>query len=182
MKKTLFLGALAAVLACEAKSAEIQPYVGADYAYSMIKISDSSFTNKKFHALNVLVGGMLTSTLGLELSYQQSKEKKKTTVLGKTRTEYKAYALDGVYYYSVFDNIQLLGSAGLGYYEARAKFKTGLGKLSGEDEHYGLRAGLGAQYNINSNWAARLMFRYHYIRADYLKNMKDITIGARYYF
>ena len=182
MKKTLFLCALTAIVANEAKAADIQPYVGADYVYSMAKITQSTYTDKSFHALDVSVGGMLTSTIGLELSYQQSKQNKKTTPVGKIKAEYKALALDGVYYYSVLDNVQMLASGGLGYYEGKAKIKTGTGLIKDDDEHYGVRVGLGAQYNINSNWAMRMMFRYHYIRADYLKNIKDITIGARYYF
>jgi len=181
MKKIIGFLSLAMICAQQAHAVEVQPYAGADIIYSFSQIKDSQYFNDRFLALNASVGAMLTSVVGLELSYQQSEQKKKTSFLGQTKSEYKAFAADGVYYYSVLDNVQLLGAAGLGYYEFKSKVNAGI-LMHKDDGRYGLRAAIGAQYNINENVAARLMFRYHYIHSDSLKSIKDVVLGARYYF
>ena len=181
MKKTALLLTTALLFSSTANALEVQPYIGADYAYSWAHIKQGSHYADRFQAADLSVGAMVTSVVGLELSFRQTEQKKKNSVFGQTKAEYKAYGLDGVYYFSVLDSLHLLGSAGLAYYEFKSKVKSATFTHT-DDSHYGLRAGLGLQYNIDSNWAARLMFKYHHIRSDSLKNIKDVTIGARYYF
>ena len=109
-------------------------------------------------------------------------QNKKTSEIGRVKAEYKAYGLDGVYYASLLNNIQGLADLGFGYYEIKAKLKSGNESAHAEDEHWGLRGGVGLQYNIDENLAARIMVKYHYINCDAINHMTDLTLGIRYYF
>ena len=182
MKKIMLLASVALLMASQSKALEVQPYVGADYVYSWADIKNSKYFEDRYQALHFSVGAMTSSVMGLELSYQQSEQKKKSSSFGQTKAEYKAYGLDGVYYLGLMENVQGIGAVGLGYYEVKAKIKSGGDFHRGDDEHFGLRAGAGVQYSIDANWAVRVMGRYHYVNADALNHMFDVTAGVRYYF
>ena len=71
MKKIILLtGVATALLTQNAKAAEVQPYVGADYVYSWANMDDGNYIKDRFHAFNVSAGIMTSSVVGLELSYQ----------------------------------------------------------------------------------------------------------------
>ena len=182
MKKSLMVLMAGCLFSVQAKAMDVQPYVGADYAYSWAQMKEKSHFKSRYQAINLSVGVMTTSTIALELSYMLSEQNKKASDWGQTKAEYKIYGLDGVYGLNLFDNVQGLFSLGLGYYETKVKAKTGGHFKHKDDEHFGLRAGIGAQYNLNENWAARMMLRYHYIKGDALRYMTDLTAGVRYYF
>ena len=182
MKKYFLFLSLGVFLAQNVKAVEIEPYVGADYVYSFADVKHDDYVENRYHALNASLGAMITSTIGAELSYQISKQNKKNSDICQTKSEYKIFGLDGVYYFSILDKIQLLGSAGLGYYEFKVKVKSGIAFDHDDENHFGLRAGLGAQYNIDNNWAARLMLKYHYIDSKAIDSITDVTLGVRYYF
>lgn len=182
MKKIVLLATVSLIAARQAGAVDVQPYVGADYVYSWANIEDSEYFRDRFQAINVSVGAMATSVMGVELSYQQSEQNKKSTAIGQTKIEYKVLALDGAYYVGLTEKFQVIGTAGLGYYELKGKLKNGGFLDHGDEGHYGLRFGLGMQYNIDTNWAVRMMGRYHYVDGDSLNHLTDITVGARYYF
>ena len=181
MKKTLLLSCAAILFANQAKAVDVQPYVGADYIYSFADIEHQNAFKHRFNAFDLSFGVMATSTIGLEVFYQQSEQVKKASDLGQTKFDYKGYGLDGIYYLPVFESTQLLGSVGFGYYETRAKIKNG-GFEHKEDTRFGLRMGLGAQYSIDENMALRFMTRYHYLHTDEINHMLDLSLGVRYYF
>lgn len=181
MKKIFLLASVALLFTHQAKAIDVQPYVGADYIYSVADIEHDNVYKHRFHAFDLSLGVMTTSTIGLEVFYQQSEQVKKASDFGQTKLEYKGYGLDGVYYLPVFENTQLLGSVGFGYYEVKAKIKNG-GFEHGEDTKFGLRMGLGAQYSIDENLALRFMTRYHYLHTDEINHMLDFAFGVRYYF
>ena len=182
MKKCLPLVALFALLAQKAAAVEVQPYVGADYVYSWASVKNKQYFNDRYQALNLSLGMMTTSTIGLEFSYQISEQNKKSSNFGQTKTEYKAYAVDGVYYLSLMDQLQGIASMGAGYYKVISKVKSDGDFYHENNNRFGLRVGLGAQYSLNENVALRLMGRYHYLDAKMIRHMADMTLGVRYYF
>lgn len=181
MKKALLLSSAFVLLAGRALALEVQPYVGADYVYTWADVKNSRYIEDRYQAGLFSLGAMVSSNWGLELSYQQSLQNKKNSVLGQTKTEYKVYGVDGVGYLPITSKIQALFDVGLGYYEIKTKVKNPAFEHK-EDSHYGLRAGAGLQYNINDNLAARMMLKYHYVDTDVVDQMTDFTLGIRYYF
>ena len=182
MKKIALAVALSALFVQQTNAMDVQPYVGGDYIYSWADVKPEKYIEDNYHSLSISAGVMTSSVVGIELSYQLSEQNKKTTSAGQTKFEYKALALDGAYYMSLNDNIQGIGTLGLGYYDINAKVKSGGVLDHDDDEHFGLRFGAGLQYSIDSNWAVRMMARYHYIDAKRLHHITDITAGVRYYF
>lgn len=78
---------------------------------------------------------------------------------------------------------------GLAYYDFDIN-----GKVSHLNQYYedndnaeslGMRTGLGLQFNINTNWAIRIMGRYTTLlnnKQDYIKNISELSLGLRYLF
>ena len=137
MKRMFLLATSALLFAHQAKAVDVQPYVGADYVYSWANLEDSEYFKDHFQAINVSAGIMATSVMGLELSYQQSQQNKKSSVIGQTKIEYKILALDGAYYAGVLENLQIVGTAGLGYYEAKGNLKCHSVKISSAKKKWG---------------------------------------------
>ena len=72
----------------------------------------------------------------------------------------------------------LLGTIGLANYDLEVKG-------AGDKDTWtrvGYRAGIGAQYDFNENWAARVVGRYSYIGTKAVDNLKEVTAGIRYTF
>ena len=56
------------------------------------------------------------------------------------------------------------------------------GRRSFNEEGNGLRLGIGGQINPLPSLGIRAMFRYTVTDMDAVKNMKEVTVGVRYYF
>ena len=72
----------------------------------------------------------------------------------------------------------LLGTIGLANYDLEVKG-------AGDKDTWtrvGYRAGIGAQYDFNENWAARGVRRNSYIGTKAVDNLKEVTAGIRYTF
>ena len=182
MKKVMYVSAMLALCAFNAKAIEVQPYVGIDYVHSGADMSHDKIYEDSLKALAVSAGVLNIENMGFELSYQQSEQAKKNTTEGQSKTEYKSYGIDGVYYLQAFENLYLLGGAGLGYYEINRKLKNTTVAKSEKDNHWGLRAGVGVQFNLDENWALRGTAKYHFINSGAIKHMIDWTAGIRYFF
>ena len=79
MKKTSLLLTTALLFCSNANALEVQPYVGTDYAYSWAHIKQSHRFANRYQAADLSVGAMVTSVVGLELSFRQTEQKKKNS-------------------------------------------------------------------------------------------------------
>ena len=183
MKKTLLLAGVAALVSFNANAMEMKPYVGLDYVYSMVDFEDGDMdkvVEDDLNAFAITAGAKMHKNFGLEAFYQQSKEESKKTLGLKAKDKYKAYGVDAIGYLPIDHEgkFEVLGSLGLGYYDADVKFAG----FSDSDDGLGYRIGAGAQYNITENVAARVMARYADVDIDGVDNMVDVTAGIRYSF
>lgn len=164
----------------------IRPYIGLDYVYSMSDTDDINgidIVEEDLNAFAVSLGLKFNQYVGLEAFYQQSEEGEKTVPgIIKTEYKYKAYGLDLVGYLPVNPQFDLLGTVGLGYYDAELSAKADIEEGSDSDDGFGWRVGVGGQFNITDNWGIRVMARYADPDIEGLKNMVDISAGIRYTF
>ncbi len=167
----------------------IRPYIGLDYVYSMSDIDDFGGIDaleEDLNAFAVSLGLKFNQYVGLEAFYQQSEEGEKTTVINgyklETEDKYKAYGLDLVGYLPVSQQVDFLGTVGVGYYDVDFTAKALGMEESRSDDGWGWRVGVGGQFNITDNWGVRVMARYVDPDIEGLKNMVDISAGIRYTF
>jgi len=195
--KKLFLPLMMAValFSTEAGAILIDPYIGADYNYIGLNLGDKNekLYGDNFNAAGVVAGVKLLSFVSAEAFYQQSgSEKQKSRnywAAGDeltTKIRLKAYGVDVVTDVLNLGVAELLSSIGYGRYEADISSRLvgngmNLGRKETETGH-GLRFGLGAQVNPLPSWGIRAMFRYTVTNLDTVKNIKEVTIGLRYYF
>ncbi len=172
MKKALLLAGVACILGVsQAQAMTVDPYVGLDYVYSDMDMkhgADHQLENK-FNSLSFNAGAKLHENFGVEAYYQQSDTEGKH---GRDSRFY-SYGVDAMGYLPVAQNIDLIGSLGIGQYEFRA---------GGDDNGLGYRVGVGAQYSFNNNWSARAMVREVFLDEDVMDNMFEVAAGVRYNF
>ena len=195
MKKTLLLAGVACLFSYNANamhvSSAMRPYVGLDYAYSHAsykgqasRMADKDMIDDNYNSGIINAGMKFGHYSGIEAFYQQSEE-----ITGdhyynngytyEAKTQFNAYGLDMYGYMPVgCGGFNLLGTAGLGVYDIEIK---GAGTKD-TWSRVGYRAGLGAQYDFNDNWSARVVGRYSYIGTKAVDNLKEITAGIRYTF
>jgi len=179
------------------QSCYVQPYVGLDYSFNLIKWGDDedgesldTFFNDKFHAGSFVLGARLHDNFALEAYYKKSVVSKKSDtyygVAFTTKGELQSFGVDAVFHsprLGYDHNIELLGSVGVAWYEIKEKESVpGYGSETEKDDHFGGRIGAGLQYYINNNLALRLMGRYNYTGIDEAEHMFELDAGVRYYF
>ena len=195
MKKIGLLAAALCLFSADAGAAFVSPYVGADYNYSSLNFGRESedFYADNFNSLGVVAGVKLLSFLSVEGFYQQSENKDNTVrnhfVEGdefSTKLKLKSYGVDLVGDVLNLGIVEILSSVGYGYYAADV---TNTGNINGvggrrsfNEEGNGLRLGIGGQINPLPSLGIRAMFRYTVTDMDAVKNMKEVTVGVRYYF
>jgi len=191
-KKAILLAGAAVFLAGSASAMELNPYVGLDYVYSKAdfkndRLSAYSTDSLKddYNSAMISMGIRPLEYMSLEAFFQQSGERKGDNIVDangashKVKSEFYAYGLDAYGYMPIgCDGFSLLGTVGLANYNVKIKSSDG----SVDKQKLGYRAGIGAQYDINDNWAVRLVGRYSYIDSKYLDNLKEVTAGIRYTF
>lgn len=195
MKKIGLLAAALCLSSADAGAALISPYVGADYNYSSLNFGRESedFYADNFNSLGVVAGVKLLSFLSIEGFYQQSENKDNTVrnyfVEGdefSTKLKLKSYGVDLVGDVLNLGIVEILSSVGYGYYDADVTNAVNIngvgGRRSFNEEGNGLRLGIGGQINPLPSLGIRAMFRYTMTDMDAVKNMKEVTVGVRYYF
>ena len=195
MKKIGLLAAALCLFSADAGAAFVSPYVGADYNYSSLNFGRESedFYADNFNSLGVVAGVKLLSFLSVEGFYQQSENKDNTVrnhfVEGdefSTKLKLKSYGVDLVGDVLNLGIVEILSSVGYGYYDAdvtnTVNINGGGGRRSFNEEGNGLRLGIGGQINPLPSLGIRAMFRYTVTDMDAVKNMKEVTVGVRYYF
>lgn len=195
MKKIGLLAAALCLFSADAGAAFVSPYVGADYNYSSLNFGCESedFYADNFNSLGVVAGVKLLSFLSVEGFYQQSENKDNTVrnhfVEGdefSTKLKLKSYGVDLVGDVLNLGIVEILSSVGYGYYDADVTNTVNIngvgGRRSFNEEGNGLRLGIGGQINPLPSLGIRAMFRYTVTDMDAVKNMKEVTVGVRYYF
>lgn len=195
MKKIGLLAAALCLFSADAGAAFVSPYVGADYNYSSLNFGRESedFYADNFNSLGVVAGVKLLSFLSVEGFYQQSENKDNTVrnyfVQGdefSTKLKLKSYGIDLVSDVLNLGIVEILSSVGYGYYDADVTNTVNIngvgGRRSFNEEGNGLRLGIGGQINPLPSLGIRAMFRYTMTDMDAVKNMKEVTVGIRYYF
>ena len=195
MKKIGLLAAALCLFSADAGAAFVSPYVGADYNYSSLNFGRESedFYADNFNSLGVVAGVKLLSFLSVEGFYQQSENKDNTVrnhfVEGdefSTKLKLKSYGVDLVGDVLNLGIVEILSSVGYGYYDADVTNTVNIngvgGRRSFNEEGNGLRLGIGGQINPLPSLGIRAMFRYTVTAMDAVKNMKEVTVGVRYYF
>lgn len=195
MKKIGLLAAALCLFSADAGAAFVSPYVGADYNYSSLNFGRESedFYADNFNSLGVVAGVKLLSFLSVEGFYQQSENKDNTVrnyfVQGdefSTKLKLKSYGIDLVSDVLNLGIVEILSSVGYGYYDADVTNSVNIngvgGRRSFNEEGNGLRLGIGGQINPLPSLGIRAMFRYTMTDMDAVKNMKEVTVGVRYYF
>ena len=193
MKKIGLLAAALCLFSADAGAAFVSPYVGADYNYSSLNFGRESedFYADNFNSLGVVAGVKLLSFLSVEGFYQQSENKDNTVrnhfVEGdefSTKLKLKSYGVDLVGDVLNLGIVEILSS--VGYYDADVTNTVNIngvgGRRSFNEEGNGLRLGIGGQINPLPSLGIRAMFRYTVTDMDAVKNMKEVTVGVRYYF
>lgn len=184
MKKTLLLAGVASLFAVNTANAEIKPYVGLDYNYSSYDM-DSDVRDSiedDYNSLSFVAGAKLMDNFGLEAFYQRSLNEKNTSSDGaKVSSRIQNYGVDALGYLPLGcdQEVELIAGLGLGEYEMRGRI-AGLG--SEKEDALGIRANIGAQYNIDENWAVRGMYRHVYLQNSELNDINEFTAGVRYNF
>lgn len=171
------------------------PTSGRNYNYSSLNFGRESedFYADNFNSLGVVAGVKLLSFLSVEGFYQQSENKDNTVrnhfVEGdefSTKLKLKSYGVDLVGDVLNLGIVEILSSVGYGYYDADVTNTVNIngvgGRRSFNEEGNGLRLGIGGQINPLPSLGIRAMFRYTVTDMDAVKNMKEVTVGVRYYF
>ena len=195
MKKIGLLAAALCLFSADAGAAFVSPYVGADYNYSSLNFGRESedFYADNFNSLGVVAGVKLLSFLSVEGFYQQSENKDNTVrnhfVEGdefSTKLKLKSYGVDLVGDVLNLGIVEILSSVGYGYYDADVTNTVNINGVGGRrafnEEGHGFRLGIGGQINPLPSLGIRAMFRYTVTDMDAVKNMKEVTVGVRYYF
>ena len=170
----------------------IRPVIGFDYVYSIADFDnedtpdgDLDLYRKKLNALAVSAGVKFNQYVGIEAFYQQSEKISKKTYVSEDKyydieEQYRAYGLDLIGYYPVISQVDLIGSLGAAYFQAKVQEFTN--NLSETRDKFGVRVGAGLQLYITEYLAARIMARYNYMNMSGLDNIIDLTAGVRVYF
>ena len=186
MKKIIL--ALAMCLASfDANAFLIDPYVGLDYGYSSYNLSKKykEFDKDDFGTYGAVVGVKLLSMVSAEAFYNQSEHKNNSVISNNNvsnKLKLKSYGVDVVGDVLNLGLVEVLSSVGYGYYKADMNNKVSGIKYKTDEDGNGIRLGLGAQFNPTPSIGIRGMFRYTFTNVDEVKNMKEFTLGLRYYF
>lgn len=178
-----------------APSHSVRPVIGLDYTYANLNFDDDendTYLNNTSHTLSPVLGLRFNQYVGLEAFYQKSKEMKKssTVVLSNnhisdcdTKVSYQNYGADLVGYLPIDTHINMLGTLGISYYDAKLKVSfSGYGSASDSDQHIAGRIGVGFESDVTDHLSIRILGRYNYIGMDGLDSIVDFSAGVRYYF
>lgn len=186
MKKTLLLAGVAGLFAATVANAEIKPYAGLDYNYSTFDYDSgySDLLEDDYNSLSLIAGAKFHENFGAEVFYQMSDNEKNTHPEGITAsTRLEAYGVDALGYLPLGcdQKVELIAGLGLGQYKMNYRVK-GDGTEDSKEEALGIRANLGAQYNIDENWAVRGMYRHVYLEKSAMNDINEFSAGVRYSF
>ena len=183
MKKYVLLAGVACLFAAnaEARTYDMTPIIGLDYAYSDADLKgEAKPVNNDFSSGIFTAGVRFDEYASLEAFFQMAGEEKGRAADIPYKTEWNAYGLDAIGHMPIGceQKFEALASLGIGLYDIDVKkddVKNSFTKV-------GYRGAIGAQYNITEDLSARIMGRYVYIGSGSMHDIKEATIGMRYAF
>ncbi len=195
MKKYLLSGLAACLFPLSAQALPLSPYIGADYIYSDIGYSHDyeKFSPEKLNSGAAIVGVKILPGIAVEGFFQQSENKNREAGsvvqygdIASTDMKIRSYGADLVTDILHLYKVELMGSVGVARYDVDVSSKRYYGNnynhASETWNGTALRLGLGAQFNITDHYSVRAMGRYIRTDMDNLKDIKEFSIGMRYYF
>ncbi len=181
MKKTLLLAGVACLFAASA-NAEMTPYVGADYTYSMWRMDQEAENALIDHSDSgaVVAGVKFNKWFGVEAFYQLSKQESNHYDDSRYHSRMQAYGVDALGYLPLGcdQKFELLAGLGFGEYEVKVREDGYADKFEGN----GYRLTAGAQYNLDENWSVRGTYRHVYVNKIFLNDLNELSLGVRYNF
>ncbi len=180
----------------------LQGVLGIDVSGIGVDITDGldNFVEDAYSAITLSAGVKVNNQISLTGFYQFSSEEDKTTYayLGydnylyeKTTGSFKAYGVDASVYLPVSEKVNFIASAGVGYYDFSVDFKDSFSDGSYawgtyEEDHIGLRFGIGAEVKLAEHIALTGNVRYVFLDydddTDYIENLAEFGLGVRFYF
>ena len=200
MKKFLFLtiSLFAGVFSFLPEALAIRPYIGFDYMYSDYSFDDSEGTDGRwlepeFNGGAASLGVERTKNLAIEgvcqMADRNNSHISDFMVTGdklETKMKLRAYGVDIVRTIIDMHYLEFFGSLGVARYEMDTTRTYTLGGVSEKEkistDFEALRLGVGAQINITPNYAIRGMFRYALTNVTEVDDIKELTVGLRFYF
>lgn len=169
MKHYLTTAALM-VAAVSANAGEVTPYVGIDAVHTSIDyktvqgLNGNDILPKNFKGVSPYVGVQFHPNFAVEASYLASGKESKNfsvgPVNGRSETSFNGIAVDLVGNVKVAEKVKLLGSAGVGRFEAKTNVTTNFGNQSIKEDELTWRVGAGAEYALTDRLGLRAMARY----------------------
>lgn len=175
-------------------------YVGAEAQYNNLKAGKalqdtqdnngkSVFQKKKLPGADMFLGMRLTENFGAEAGYSLLKTSHNTFDSNQVLdVKMRNPHIDAIGYIPVADDVELLGSVGLGRLSTKVEAKNNgvVQQLDSEGKKLtkakaGIRLGLGAQYKLTENVGARFMVR-HQKGNKTVKNINSAGLGLFYQF
>ncbi len=179
----------------------LQGVLGLDVSGIGVDITDGldNFVEDAYSAITLSAGVKVNNQISLTGFYQFSSEEDKTTYayLGsvpgtyKTTGSFKAYGVDASVYFPPSEKVNVVASAGVGYYDFSVDFKDSFSDGSYawgtyEEDHIGLRFGIGAEVKLAEHIALTGNVRYVFLDydddTDYIENLAEFGLGVRFYF
>ncbi len=201
MKLTAMYMLVAMLSSAAAFGLDIDPkfYVGAEAQYNKLKVSNNSaflqngksmITKDKLPGGSLQLGARLTENFGAELGYALFKNSVSNlaTANSNIKTKLNNPYIDALGYLPVLNNVNLIGSLGLGRLSTKMEIKnngvvTSLTQAQKDaaKAKIGARLGLGAEYLFDANLGARAMVRYQKGNKA-VKNVQSMSVGLFYQF
>ena len=178
----------------------LQGVLGIDVSGIGVDITDGqdNFVEDAYSAITLSAGVKVNNQISLTGFYQFSSEEDKTTYayLGsvpgtyKTTGSFKAYGVDASVYFPPSEKVNVVASAGVGYYDFSLdeEFHSmhGVYTTSSSEDHIGLRFGIGAEVKLAEHIALTGNVRYVFLDydddTDYIENLAEFGLGVRFYF
>jgi opacity protein-like surface antigen len=162
----------------------IQSYLGGDLSYNKVRYGNNFKDGHKANGmprsrgpgLGVIGGIRYYENYGAEVGFTMLREIKNNTSGASNNLRSRNAYLDLLGYFPVANQMELVGSLGLGHMRT-------LGKLS----RTGARIGAGGQYNLDNRWSIRTMVRYQKIggkakdsSAEIFKKTSSVNLSVFY--
>lgn len=191
MNKTLLLASIACLFSLQANAddtllthdfGDAKLYIGTDYNSTNAELNDGydNIVADNYISGSLNVGIKFNQYLGIEGFFQKSNEE--SSLDSYLKTSFYAYGTDLLFYTPLNKKTNFLVSTGIAKYKVEAKLKYAGLSINDSESGIGTRVGLGLEYNIDKNWSIRAIGRYVMLNLDSVENIKELSLGIRYYF
>lgn len=137
-------------------------------------------SDERDNAYSLRIGSYFNANLGMELGYTDFGNINRAG--GSTRADGLSLSLVGKFPLSPTFN--LLGKVGTTWGHTDVSANPAAGIASGSEDGFGLSYGVGAEFALNPQWSATLLYESHDLKfaGDRNDNVAATTLGVRYKF